>query len=776
MLKKIVYIIIAVLLFMAGKFLLQGDFSSFLQWWGILAAIGIIYIPLTTLLFSSFHDKGYLFSKAIGLALTGYFLWFLSSFHILKFTLLSCVICVLIGVLLNIGLFLYLMKKQCKDDSKKYALFDIKNKEIDHIIFEELLFFAVFLLFTYVRGFKPEAYETEKFMDYGFMTSMMRSDYMPPQDFWFSGTKLNYYYVGQFFATFLTKLSMVKVSVGYNLMLMMVGALTFVLPYSLVYNITKQFSKIRGKVYSALSVISGFIGATAVCLAGNMHYPTFHWFQPWFQKFFGLKVSEDKYWFPDATRFIGYHPETHDKTIHEFPAYSFVLGDLHAHVVNIMFVITVLAILFAWMCARRDKQRMQTSLKQEVFHPAIIMVAFFIGLFHSTNYWDFPIYFVVSGGVILFTNLIVYNFKRKALIVTALQGLLVIVLSEIVSSPFTLHFTRISTSPVLCEDHTLLNQFIILWGLPIFIVVAFLCFTIANFKRKKAAETELEKQEGNRENEGNEEQEQKPQVPGIVRYMTTLSDSDLFIITIGLCAIGLVLIPEIIYIQDIYSGDFKRANTMFKLTYQAFIMFGIGFGYIFTKLLVFGETWKQRKVAVAGLILFAMSVCYIQDAVHSWYGNINYFKGYKGLNCTAFLKTTYTDDVGAIDWLNNNVKGMPVILEANGESYTDYNRVSVMTGLPTVLGWRTHEWLWKDNQEILDKRADDILTIYTSKDKDAVKKLIEKYNISYIYVGKLEKEKFPSINNELLKSLGDIKYMSKSTADKAYETYIVEIK
>ena len=86
------------------------------------------------------------------------------------------------------------------------------------------MFFSLFMFFTYIRCFKPYAYGTEKFMDYGFMTTMMRSDYMPPQDFWFSGTKLNYYYVGQFMAAFLTRLSFVNVSHGYNLMLMMVAA------------------------------------------------------------------------------------------------------------------------------------------------------------------------------------------------------------------------------------------------------------------------------------------------------------------------------------------------------------------------------------------------------------------------------------------------------------------------------------------------------------------------------------------------------------------------
>ncbi|MDD3174638.1 MAG: DUF2298 domain-containing protein [Herbinix sp.] len=772
MLKKIVYAITTVILLVLGKFMLQGDYIPFLQWWASVAYIGIIFLPMAALIFSKFNDKGYLFSKTIGIAVIGYFMWLLSSVHILKFTEASCILCVAICLILN-GIILFVVrKKKSVEDMSGSASF--KESTLDHIIIEELIFFALFLLFTYVRGFKPEAYGTEKFMDYGFMTSMMRSEYMPPQDFWFSGSKLNYYYVGQYMASFLTKLSFVKVSVGYNLALMMVGAFGFMLPYSLVYNIAKQFLVVKEKNNRIIPVISALLAGTGVCIAGNMHYPTFKWFEPLVRKFFGMEASTDSYWFPDATRFIGYHPETKDKTIHEFPCYSFVLGDLHAHVINIMFVVTVLGILFAWMCTRKNLKNQNIPIYKEILNPAVIMISFFIGLFHTTNYWDFPIYFVACGAVILFTNLIVYNFNGKALGVTALQGIFVICFSELVCLPFTLNFNQISTTPLFTVARTPLNQLIILWGLPIFTVVAFLCFMIANYRRKRKLEIASEIKA---ENEAVIKAEHGEKEPVLFHFMKMITVSDLFIITIGLCAIGLIIMPEIIYIEDIYNGDYKRANTMFKLTYQAFIMFGICFGYIFVRLLAFGETKRQKKFAIIGLLLFSLTVCYAQNAVNSWYGNIFKVKDYEGLDCTAFLNTTaaFEDDVAAIDWLNDHVTGTPVILEANGDSYTDYERVSVMTGLPTILGWRTHEWLWKSDTKNLDVRTADIETIYTSTDETKVRNLLKQYNLTYIYVGKLEQDKFPTLNHELLKSLGDVVYISPVTDEKPYETYIVQI-
>jgi YYY domain-containing protein len=764
MMKKVIYAILAIIIFASGKLLLKADYAAFLQWWLAVAVIGIVFLPLTSLIFSGFHDKGYVFSKAIGIAVTGYIMWLLSSLHILKFTVVSCIISVIVGLALNCIILIISSKygkKRGQGNSFGLTRFLLKERVFDTVLAEELLFLALFLLFAYVRAFKPEAYGTEKFMDYGFMTSMMRSDYMPPQDFWFSGTNLNYYYVGQYLATFLTKLSFVKVTSGYNLMLMLVGAFAAVLPYSLVYNIALQFRKEREKKGKLIPMLSGAIGAAAVCIAGNMHYPIYRWLEPLVRKFFGMEASTDKYWFPDATRFIGYHPETNDKTIHEFPSYSFVLGDLHAHVINIMFVLTVLGILFAWMCARRARRGEKLPLWREVVSPATLLLSFFIGLFHTTNFWDFPIYYVVSGAVILFTNMVVYNFKGKAVLaVTAFQGIFILAASKIVSLPFTLNFNQISTTPRLCVAHTPLNQLIILWGLPIFMVIAFLCFMVSDFLKSRKANPDVE---------------QKRRKPFLAQLFEALSGPDLFILAIGLCAIGLVLLPELVYIEDIYSGDYKRANTMFKLTYQAFIMFGISFGYIFLRLLWYGTTKRQKRIAAAGLVLFALTLCYIQNAVNGWYGNIFKLSRYKGLDATEFMETKLPDDMLAIDWLNDNVTGMPVVLEANGDSYTDYERVSVMTGLPTVLGWRTHEWLWKSDTSILDARAADIERIYTSTDETEVRNLLEKYNVSYIYVGGLEREKFPLINNGLLKSLGQIVFLSPVSDTKDYETYIVEI-
>lgn len=761
---KKVYSVLAILILICGNILLRNDFLPFMKWWFAIFYLGIIFMPLTSWIFDSFHDKGYLFSKAIGLAVSGYITWLMASLHIMKFTAINCIISMIICLIFN--LLLIWLKKRYTKVSLRQSLRKMLAENFDIMLGEEVIFLALFLLFSYIRGFKPEAYGTEKFMDYGFMTSMLRSEYMPPQDFWYSGTSLNYYYMGQFLASFLTRLSFVKVSVGYNLMLMMVGAFACVLPYSIVYNVILQFMKDKGKISRYLPPACGFIAGVAVCIAGNMHYPSYKWFEPLVRKFFGMEKGTYSYWFPDATRFIGYHPETNDKTIHEFPCYSFVLGDLHAHVVNIMFVLTVVGILLAWMIWRRKKVGSGLSLAKEVLNPAIIMISFFIGFFKMTNYWDFPIYYVVSGAVILFTNIIVYNFKGKAIfVITAVQGAFVMAVSVLTSLPFMLSFDKIASNIRLAQSHTALNQLIILWGLPFFIVFSYIGFMLADVFKKKNINDGIVVNEHNRQGE---------HISFIRRIFSELTPSDLFIITLGLCAAGLVLLPELIYVEDIYSGDYKRANTMFKLTYQAFILFGICIGYILPRLMVYGNSWRRIRYSVAGLILFAMTVCYAQNAVNAWYGNILIPSGYKGLDATAFMYDVMPDDMDAINWLNENVTGMPVVLEANGSSYSDYQRVSVMTGLPTILGWRTHEWLWKSDESMVTEREDIVEKIYCSTDEGEVRRLLEEYEVAYIYVGKLEREKFPFINEELIQKLGDKVYSSLDEAN--YETYIIKVR
>jgi uncharacterized membrane protein len=95
--------------------------------------------------------------------------------------------------------------------------------------------------------------------------------------------------------------------------------------------------------------------------------------------------------------------------------------------------------------------------------------------------------------------------------------------------------------------------------------------------------------------------------------------------------------------------------------------------------------------------------------------------------------------------------------------------VSVATGLPTVRGWYVHEWLWRSDTDLLNERSADIETIYTGEDEQAVRDLIKKYNISYIYIGSLERSMYANINDDLLQSIGTVAYSD------GVSTYILKV-
>jgi len=195
---------------------------------------------------------------------------------------------------------------------------------------------------------------------------------------------------------------------------------------------------------------------------------------------------------------------------------------------------------------------------------------------------------------------------------------------------------------------------------------------------------------------------------------------------------------------------------MFKLTYQAFIMFGIAAGYIFIRICQYSR--KNRKITaskIIALIMVALPMIYPFYAIPSWYRYLNPEK-YEGLDGLAFMKKENPGDYDLVMWLRENVKGQPAILEANGDSYSYYGRISMATGLPTIQGWYVHEWLWRNDYNIVNERVEDVKTVYESDDPDKTKEILEKYEIRYIVIGKPERNLFAELNEEKLLALGNV--------------------
>ena len=752
--KTVTYLTIFITLLFLGAFLLRNEFPVFLRWYLVLFIMGIGLFPFTAFLFESFEDHGWLFGKVIAIASGGYVSWLLVTGGLQQFTSRRCIVITLI--IFGICWFYF--------TGKPYR----RLLKMDMILTEEIIFLAFLLMWTYFFCFRPEAYGTEKYMDYGFMVSMERSIELPAKDMWYGLSGINYYYGGQYFAVYLSKLCYLPVRYTYNLMRASVAAFAFAIPFSIVYHMLRsRLQKQNGA--AAWSIAGGCIAGAAVSLAGNVHYVLYGLFG----KVFRLQGYLE-YWWPHSTRYIGHNPKIEaDECIHEFPSYSFVLGDLHAHMLNIIFVLTIIGLLYCWIrqvrrleLARIEQERIRQEqqlhrpskfkgekswkifLRRNGLEAPLLVAGGLVGLCKFTNYWDYVIYFTVTAFVCVMVALYRYHDSPvRAVGSVVLHMGEALVLSQVIPLPFVLNFYKMVSGVGISVYHTAPYQFAILWGLPA--AVCFLLFVIVILEyRKQYAGMQMNAPESG--------------YHPITDFFQLAPQSDRFALTMGICALGLVILPELVYVRDIYGGGFSRANTMFKLTYQAYILFALIIGYALIRLLAVSGKLIVRIATIILMGIFALTLGYLPYSVKEWFGNVTDRNRFAGLDATTFMYSVYPEDAGAIDWLRTYVKGQPLVLEASGDSYSDYCRVSALTGLPTLEGWHDHEWLWRGDTKDLDAKNEDIRSIYEAGDPDSAARLMTKYGISYLFVGSCEHEKYV-IHDDVLQEIGEVIFRDGST-------------
>jgi len=175
--------------------------------------------------------------------------------------------------------------------------------------------------------------------------------------------------------------------------------------------------------------------------------------------------------------------------------------------------------------------------------------------------------------------------------------------------------------------------------------------------------------------------------------------------------------------------------------------------------------YRWSFVSILMILMMAVPMFYPSLATRQWIGEIKR-TNYKGLDGVSSLSTP--DVVAAIEWLNTNIEGQPVLLESYGDSYTEYCRLTAFTGLRTIVGWQTHVWLWRTSKnvngwsDIVAPLQGEVRSIYEYKDEAKVAGLLDKYEVEYIAVGQNERAKFPEINEDKLKALGTIVYSNES--------------
>jgi uncharacterized membrane protein len=205
---------------------------------------------------------------------------------------------------------------------------------------------------------------------------------------------------------------------------------------------------------------------------------------------------------------------------------------------------------------------------------------------------------------------------------------------------------------------------------------------------------------------------------------------------------------------------------MFKLGYQAFIMMGIASIFTVSRIKAVKNSIIAKIMAKIWFFLAILVAIYPLFSIPSYYGSFNRKPNLDG---SVWLKKDHPEDKEIIDYLNKKEKEQPVILEAQGDSYTEYDRISAYTGLPTVAGWWVHEWLWRGSSDVIGKRIPEVVALYQSKDLEETMYLIKKYQIKYIIVSSLERQKYSELYEDKFQKLGTLVFRTSNKLGAIYQ-------
>ncbi|MBC7249387.1 MAG: hypothetical protein H5T62_03815 [Anaerolineae bacterium] len=230
------------------------------------------------------------------------------------------------------------------------------------------------------------------------------------------------------------------------------------------------------------------------------------------------------------------------------------------------------------------------------------------------------------------------------------------------------------------------------------------------------------------------------------------SPANLFVLIMIGTGLLLTFVVEFVYLRDTFG---TRMNTIFKFYYQAWVLLGLSSAYGAWYVLEGRRGWGRYVFALGGSLLLAASLVYTVTAGPSKAGG---FKGRPTLDGLAYVREHEPDEYAAIRWLNAHSAGNPVIVEAVGGSFTNFARISSRTGLPTILGWSGHEYQWRGSGEEAARREKDVDEIYSSQDFQRTLDLLEEYDVTYVYVGPLERGKYSAASLEKFDTLLEVAF------------------
>ncbi len=855
-------------------------------WWLWMEILGWAALPLAFRFFRRLPDRGYSFARPLGLLLTSYVLWLGASLGLLRNSLGGALFSLFI---VATGSLIFYWRGRANSassepDADDPGLLQWLRANARLVLAVELLFALALALWSLLRAYSPELTTAggEKFMEIMYLNSIGRSDYFPPHDAWLSGFAISYYYFGYVMTSLLTLLSSFPAHLTFNVALASLFALTCTGAFGLVYNLVQGMERSREDGLPgaptekhARAILWALLGAVLVAVLGNLEgflemlygirlLPEGFW--QWLdiedinQPFDlalapSLLPARSGWWWWRASRVIrdldplgipmGIQP------IDEFPGFSFLLGDMHPHVLALPFVLLALGLALNSLLTGKDEAggALEAGGWLAPLKRLPLLVPLCLGALAFLNTWDFPIYlgvFLLTYGLGRWERYARLNWPLiRDLAVT---GGALAILGFLLYLPFYIGFQSQAGGllPTLYVG-TRFRQYFVMFGPFLVALAGFLALLLAQLRRVVSGRRLLRNWLGwfaaslllplavmlllvlvlMITPQGRELLDgirripavyqivgEEPWLPlmgrlllvklrtwvmplivaglaaaGAVVLQSSLTPrpnplpaaerepnpfwreegglrhpSVQFVLLCGVIGLLLTLSVEFFYLVD----NFRvRMNTIFKFYFQAWVLMAIASAFAVYWLSRRRDGLRRAGKVVRGVSLVAFWFLFAMGMVYPVLGNVSRagnFDHPPTLDGTAYLAESRPEDYAGIQWLNENVNGAPVILETpgkGGSSYVYEGRVAALTGLPTLLGWAGHEGQWRGSYEIQSAREPDIELIYNTLDPEAALALLDKYDVTYVYVGPLERSTYDPRAVDKFEQFMDVVYRNE---------------
>ena len=481
------------------------DIFAAARWWLVLMVLGAAATPLTTYFLQRLSDRGYAFTKMIGLLLVSFIFWLLGNLGFWGNSVGGILLALLVVVALSVWA-TYQMKEPL-------APWLQANRR--QIIITELLFLLIFALWVWVRAQNPTIQATEKPMEFAFLNAASRSEQFPPLDPWLSGYAISYYYFGYVMTSVLARLSAVAEPIAFNLGIAWLVAGSAIGAFGLVYNLIAASKKAIQQQAIGFAIVAAF----ALPLAGNgqMLLELLHAsgqgspeFWAWLDvRDINTPAITDANTTPRYTTFWWWWRSSrviHEYTlsgraeeglepIAEFPGFSFILGDMHPHVLALPFAFVSLAVALAWWLQPglagkewdETDGRGRIQLLMENINPAFLLfTGVVLGGLSFLNTWDVLIHLFVVAAAFALAQWRDNGWHNRIIWQTVTLAVLLVILSVILYFPFFLGFSSQAGPPYILPmlmRPTRLAHFLIIFGLPLLVIVVFLGSLVVQQKR-----------------------------------------------------------------------------------------------------------------------------------------------------------------------------------------------------------------------------------------------------------------------------------------------------